>query len=101
VHLSYEKQRWPLHTALAWVMTHDKRFTDQASVNDFAPYIPRDEFEELSESRLAWRVLFNDMKAGHVPTFGKPWGQDAADEIEIPLDDWKGLIGGCTMARRP
>jgi len=94
VHLSNEEQRWPLHTALAWVMTRDKRFTNQAGIDDFSPYVPWDEFEELRESRQAWRLLFNDMKSGHVPVFGIRWGKNAAEEIEIPPKELEGLDWG-------
>jgi hypothetical protein len=90
----FEQKRWPLHTALAWVITRDLDFTNRSGPGDFWPYVPRDEHETLGEEREAWRLLFGDMKEGRVPVFGKLWGGDSAEEMRILPEELEGLDWG-------
>src|SRR5664280_9027 len=94
VQMIFEQPRWPLHTALAWVITRDRFLAENAGPNDFWPYVPRDEHEELGEERDAWQLLFTDMKEGRVSVFGKRLGEDDAEEIEIPPEELEGLDWG-------
>jgi hypothetical protein len=90
----FEQPRWPLHTALAWVITRDRFLAEKAGPNDFWPYVPRDEHEELGEERAAWQLLFTDMKEGRVSVFGKRLGEDDTEEMKIPPEELEGLDWG-------
>jgi hypothetical protein len=90
----FEQPRWPLHTALAWVITRDLHFTEKSKPDDFWPYVPRDEHEPLSEDREAWRLLFDKMKDGSILVFGRRWGEPEAEQQTILPEELEGLDWG-------
>jgi hypothetical protein len=92
----FEQQRWPIHSALAWVLTRDRFYTEQADTITFLPYIADDSFASIYDHDLAWEALFEAITEGRIRAFGTPFANpgdfsilpksDMQPEEEIPTE---------------
>jgi hypothetical protein len=62
-------QRWPLHFALAWVLTRDRAFSERAKPSDFHPHLNEDEDDCGDEVDQAWSLLHQALAGGSIPAF--------------------------------
>jgi TIR domain len=72
-HQTFGQRRWPLHFALAWVLTRDPAFSERAKPSDFHPHLNEDEDEDDwisgDEVDQAWSLLHQALAGGSVPAF--------------------------------
>lgn len=61
--------RWPLHKALAWVLTRDETFTHNAANDDFTPRLPQFDWRRGGDEEKAWVRLHATMCSGVVKVF--------------------------------
>ncbi|MVT52536.1 hypothetical protein GPL17_18815 [Bradyrhizobium yuanmingense] len=78
---------WPLHSALAWVLTRDPAFTERAEPNDFSPHLSEKGFESSDEADVAWEALHRALREGAVSVFAadsatRPFKRIPASDIE-------------------
>jgi hypothetical protein len=66
--MKFADKLWPLHNALAWVLTRDIAFTERARPNDFDPNPPGDN-KGLDEVDVAWAALYRCLVDGAVAAF--------------------------------
>ena len=81
-HRTFERRRWPLHFALAWVLTGDRAFAERAKPSDFHPRLTEDDWISRDEVDRAWRILHQALAGGSVPAFkvSEPCGDGHAGE---------------------
>lgn len=68
-HQTFGRRRWPLHFALAWVLTRDCTFAECAQSCDFHPRLDRDIWTSQDEVDCAWRILHPFLADARVPAF--------------------------------
>ena len=73
--MKFADKLWPLHNALAWVLTRDVAFTESARPNDFSSNLIED--KGLDEVNFAWGALNRCLVDGSVAAFSaKPMTSD-------------------------
>lgn len=93
--MHFKEKRWPLHTALGWVLTRDPHYADRCGPHDFWPYLPPNvPYEALTDEHKSWRLLFDAMMDGRVPTFGRPTDQPDGEKRQLSLEDLERLDWG-------
>jgi hypothetical protein len=65
----FELKRWPLHHALAWVLTRDRSYMEKVSPTDFRPRLSDTDWKSTDQVDQAWNVLYGHLVAGEVPAF--------------------------------
>jgi hypothetical protein len=93
----FELKRWPLHHALAWVLTRDRIYMEKVSPTDFRPRLSDTDWKSTEQVDQAWNVLYGHLVAGEVPTF-------TDNDIRLyPIDlegcDWKTIGSNTTLVR--
>lgn len=66
-HVTFD--RWPLHFALAWILTRDKGITQRAGVKDYLPSHPRDGWTSSDRPTEAWKLLYAKLCSGEIPAW--------------------------------
>src|SRR5664280_575631 len=88
----FENKRWPLHTALAWVLTRDRPFTERFLAWPHYPRLTRTiDIFPAADMNWAWKELFAAMVDGRLPVFGRPTINLKLPEDQLAADDLKGL----------
>ena len=82
-HQTFGRRRWPLHFALAWVLTRNCTFSERAKASDFHPRLNKDDCISGDEVYQAWNVLYQALADGRVPAFkvSEPCGNGDAGEV--------------------
>ena len=80
---TFRQRLWPLHFALAWVLTRDVAFSERAEASDFLPILDKDAYESQDEVDRAWKILHQALADGSVPAFkiSEPFSDDPAGEV--------------------
>ena len=74
--------RWPIHVALAWVLTRDRIFTEAALANDFSPHLSSNEWKSFDEVDVAWTALFSAIIKNRIALWGLAY--DASNQCSSP-----------------
>lgn len=81
---TFEQERWPLHFALAWVLTRDRVVAERAKPTDFHPCLDTNRQDSVGR---AWRMLYASLANGRIPAFG-------ASPEDFASLDWADLAAG-------
>jgi hypothetical protein len=88
----FESERWPLHTALAWVLTRDRSFTERFLAWPHHPcLINYEPFFPAVDMHWSWKELFAALVDGSIPVFGRPTINMELPEKPLSAEDLKGL----------
>jgi hypothetical protein len=68
--MNFGDERWPAHSALAWVLTRDRFYTEQARPDVFDPDRATKPDDGIERTRSA---LLEKVTSGAIPTFGVPF----------------------------
>ena len=74
--------RWPIHVALAWVLTRDQIFTEAALANDFSPHLSSNDWKSFDEVDVAWTALFSAIIKNRIALWGLAY--DASNQCPSP-----------------
>jgi hypothetical protein len=73
--MNFGDERWPAHSALAWVLTRDRFYTEQARPDVFDPDRATKPDDGIERTRCA---LLEKVTSGAIPTFGVPFATPAS-----------------------
>ena len=82
---TFEQERWPLHFALAWVLTRDRFVAERTKPTHFHPSLtvnPQDGADR------AWHELHNSLAKGCVPAFKIAPKAEIIPPKDFELFDW-------------
>jgi hypothetical protein len=91
--VSFDDERWKLHTALAWIMTRDREYTERCLALSYYPCLTIGEFPPASDVNESRKLLFSALSdgvfqfSGIQPKYGK------ARRFNCPRATFEVLIG--------
>jgi hypothetical protein len=87
----FESEHWPLHTALAWVLTRDRRFTESFLAWPHYPRLDIDDLFPAVDMHWSWKELFTSVLAGEIPVLGRPTANLELPQKQLSKEDLTGL----------
>ena len=82
---------WPLHNALAWVLTRDGDFAATAKIGNFQPQLPEDGWYRTDDEENGWVALHAALGSGRVKAYRN---NDLVPQSDIQKADWAWDDGG-------
>ena len=89
--MSFDDERWKLHTALAWIMTRDREFTERCLALSYYPCLTIGEIPPASDVNESWKLLFGALSDGRIPVFGYPTEIWKSPEVQLSSNHLRGL----------